>query len=227
MVNKLREFERSFVETAGILGPILAPIPSAVMILDSTHKHLDFHIIIAAIVAIVVELLGISTISNAMTIYEYNRTKRKSDERAPIAIAAVFVGFYFLSVFMLVIFLEITNGQQVFAKAFMPFLTVSGLGVMVMRKEHNERLERIEDEKENARIARKKRREEKKTVHPAVHKLSTGVHIDEHIVQTMNSGEHINMSTLAKQLDISRTTLYKRVNRLKEKGLIRTNGNIR
>ena len=93
--------------------------------------------------------------ATALTLREYNKTRRKTDPTAPVGLAISLVGVYFGSITMLTILLDTTPGLAAYAPLAFPILSLSGVAVLALRADHRQRLAAIEAERQERRDARR------------------------------------------------------------------------
>ena len=87
----LQRIESALVEFAATVGPWMAPVPTAYLVGRALVVHLGYPLLIAICGGVVIELLGLSSTNVALTFYEYNQEKRKSDQEAPLWLATSLV----------------------------------------------------------------------------------------------------------------------------------------
>jgi len=118
--------ERSAVRLVSKLAPWLAPFPSAFFVARSSVAHLALPGWVAAVVAAVIEALGIVTVHTALWMSDWNRTKRKSDPAAPTWVAVALVGVYLATTLSMIVVLETFPQMSTFAPAMFPFMAMVG-----------------------------------------------------------------------------------------------------
>lgn len=161
--NLLAKIENALTEAAATIGPWLAPLPTAWLVGQSTLDHLRWPQVVAVIAGIVIELFGLAATGQALALYEYNKTRRKSDPAAPVAFAALLVAGYFAVAVTLTVILDIYPQSARFAPAIFPALSLAGVGILALRYDHRKRLEDIEQERRERAQERERRRQEKQT----------------------------------------------------------------
>jgi hypothetical protein len=151
------------------LAPWLSPLPTAYLVYDRTIVYLNWPAWVSLVSAITLEFLGLAATITLLDLYNYNRTKRKSDPAAPLLLVTVITAGYFLSAEGLTVILDIATKPQNqwiaadFAPAVFPVLSLAGVVLLAVRSDHNRRLDAITESKRVARVARQKRKEEKRT----------------------------------------------------------------
>jgi len=154
MQRILESIESNLTALAATVGPWLAPLPSAFFVWRAGVNHLALPGWVAFVAAGVIELLGLAATAQALTIYEYNTARRKSDQAAPLVLAVALVGVYFLGVIALTVALEVLPDLATFAPALFPVLSLAGVGVLALRLDHRRRLEAIQAEKAERKAER-------------------------------------------------------------------------
>jgi len=83
-INLLDDIEEIFLAFASRLGPYLAPVGPAYFVGRSVFNHLQANLIVAIIMAIALEFLGVTTTKTTLRCWLWNnQTKRKTDPLAP------------------------------------------------------------------------------------------------------------------------------------------------
>ena len=123
--------------------PWLAPVPSAALVVNATQKHLQWSEPIAVIAGAVIEGLGLTSTSTALTLWDWNARKPANEPKAPFWIAAVLVGVYFASTISLTVVLDANSGLTHIAPAIFPILAIVATVNIALRSQHAHRLERI------------------------------------------------------------------------------------
>ena len=142
--------------------PWLAPVPSAALVANATQKHLKWTEPIAVIAGVIIEGLGLTSTSTALTLWDFNARKDDREQKAPFGIAALLVGVYFVSTIALTVVLDANSGLTQYAPAIFPILAIVATVNIALRSQHTHRLERIAAAEEAARIAAEKVEEERK-----------------------------------------------------------------
>lgn len=154
-----KSLEERFTDTLAGFGPWLAPIPSAAMVSNAMLKHFVWVTEpVAMASAVVVELLGLTTASTALTLYDYNAQRSADEPRAPFWLAAVLVGVYFASTIALTVIMEIVPGWMVAAPALFPILALVGTVNIALRRSHAGRVKAIADRKAEQQAEQERQR---------------------------------------------------------------------
>lgn len=131
------------------VAPWLAPIPSAALVYRASQQHFQFSPLISIILALVIETLGLTSINNALSLWDFNQSRRKNDKPAPLFIAVMMIVFYLISTIGLTYFLEVYSGLSKIGVIFLPFLGIMG-GINIAlhsdleRRRQNILLEKVE-----------------------------------------------------------------------------------
>ena len=140
-------------------SPWVAPLVPALMTYQNMITHLGFPAWAAWAAAICVETLGLSSIQTAVSFWQWNDSKSKSDPKAPVMVAILTGGFYLLTVLTVNAMLDDAPGVYRLAKALLSSLSVCAGVILALRAGHARRMA----ETEQARLDRKAERQEKRT----------------------------------------------------------------
>jgi len=244
MQRILESIESNLTALAATVGPWLAPLPSAFFVWRAGVNHLSLPGWVALVAAGVIELLGLAATAQALTIYEYNTNRRKTDQAAPLVLAVALLGVYFLGVIALTVALEVLPELVTFAPALFPVLSLAGVGVLALRLDHRRRLESIVQEKAERKAERQAARQAiiNQPSSEPVKLPSTGGKVDANL-DRLNAGRQaaldrrldslldiyldnpgLQPSDAARRLGTSRQTIYAYLERLESAGRIRRNG---
>jgi DNA-binding transcriptional ArsR family regulator len=136
----MQNLERNTIKVVAKLSPWLAPLPSAYFVGRSAMIHLALPLLVAVIVAAIIETLGLATVHTALWAYDWNTRKRKSDPSAPVILAVTLGGVYIVATLGLVVFLEVWPMLATYAPAIFPALAVVGAVnlALISRQEQRE-----------------------------------------------------------------------------------------
>lgn len=157
----LQQIELSIVAIAGRAGPLLAPVPTAYLVYAATLRHLAWPWSIAVVAAVVIECLGLASTGLALELYDYNKRKLISEPNAPVKLAGVLVGLYFVVAIGLTVLLDTYPSAAHFAPAIFPMLSLTGVSIMAIRSDHKQRVE-INARAKTERAEERKSRQEAK-----------------------------------------------------------------
>jgi hypothetical protein len=121
--------------------------------------HLAWPPIVGVVAAVVIECLGLATTATALTLWDYNQGKRKSDPSAPFALALALVAVYFVTAVGLTVALDIAPDLAVYSPGVFPFLSLTGVSVLALRSDHQRRLQVIASVKSERQARRQSRRQ--------------------------------------------------------------------
>ncbi len=153
--------ERTLVSNVAATVPWLAPIAPAYMAWHNSVNLLSWPIWVAWMVAAAIEGLGMSVVSTAFELWDWNDTKKDKDQNAPVLIAVAAVIFYLSVVIIVNVLLEL--GWPVWiAKALLSLLSVPAVVTLALRSQHARRMDVKHAEDEIRREERKEEREFKR-----------------------------------------------------------------
>lgn len=147
--------ERTLVDNIAATVPWLAPIAPAYMAFENTHTVFGWPSWVAWTVALAVEGLGLSAISTAFRLWEWNDTKRVSEQAAPLGAALGAAGMYVLVVMVVNVILDGGGFWEKTAKAILSLLSVVAGVVLALRSQHARREAAREQERAERRAARR------------------------------------------------------------------------
>lgn len=154
--------ESTAVDLVARLSPWLAPLPTAYLTATATVKHLSWPTQMGAVAGVVIESLGLASVSTALELREYNATKRKSDPTAPFGLSVALAGVYFGAVTSLTVALDTIPSMATFAPLAFPILSLAGVTVLAIRRDHRRRIEAIAQQKAERRATRATRKSAQK-----------------------------------------------------------------
>lgn len=162
-----RVLEATLIDNLAATVPWLAPIVPAYMIYHSLTVVIQFPLPVAILSAIVVEFLGLVTVSTSVQFWTWNDSKRQADPGAPVWLAVITAVAYLLIVITTNVILDLRSPiEQLLAKALLSTLSVSAAMTIAIRSQHARRLAEIEKDKAQKRedrlLARNLRSEETK-----------------------------------------------------------------
>jgi len=141
------DLERFLVKYIARLGPWLTPLLPAYFIQRALQSRLDVHWAWAWIGAFALETVGIAAVFVLIDMHQYNLSKRKSDPPAQVGWAIVATVAYYVTAFLLVLFVEFIPDVIKFAPAAYVILGGSSAGILGLMANHRAMLEKIEGEK--------------------------------------------------------------------------------
>ena len=131
------DIENLALEFATRLGPWLAPIGPAYFVGRSVYHNLNAHWVIAVVMAIAIECVGIAASHCALRCWTWNQTKRKSDPEAPFILMVWLSLVYFGAAFSLAILTEVIQELATYAPAvFLGLAAVAYVTIGVAMKLH-------------------------------------------------------------------------------------------
>jgi heme exporter protein D len=151
----MRAIETRITDLIAGLAPWLAPIPTAYLVGRATLGKLGWPLAVAICAALIVESLGLTATNTALTLYQYNRQRRKTDPAAPFGLAAGLVGAYVAVAVGLTVALDVAPSLAHYAPAIWPALSLTGVTLLALRSDHARRLDLIQADKQERRDARR------------------------------------------------------------------------
>ena len=148
------ETEATVIGLVAATIPWLAPIIPAYVAYQNMLSVLGFAPWLSFLGALVVEFLGLSSIHTAVQFWDYNRTRRKVDEAAPVYVAAAVGAFYLAVVLTVNVILDNAPVDQLIAKALLSLISVPAGVTLAIRAQHSRQLLQVEAEKQEKREER-------------------------------------------------------------------------
>lgn len=246
--RNIDNFENGAIDLVAKVAPWFAPIPTAYLVGRATVNHLEWPVAIGVLAAGVIESLGLVTCATALDLYQFNQNRRKNDPPAPFWLAAFLIFLYFIVAVLLTVVLDTQPSWSVIAPAIFPFLSLTGVTVIALRKDYQKRLQRIADEKAERKAERQvnhefQRQDMNSLFEPsASNKLSNNGHLDmnlnrlqagrkakldnrlDKLLDAFRVNPSMGISDAARVLNVSRQTIYSYIDQLEHSGKIRRNG---
>jgi hypothetical protein len=154
-----RAIETTLIDNIASMAPWLAPVIPAYMAWHSMITSLLFPPMIAFAGALVVEFLGLSAVSTTFTFWDYNDSKRKTDQGAPVAVALITSIFYLAVILLVNVVLDNSPFVERLAKGLLSSLSVVAAVILALRSQHSRRLQAIEQEKTDRKELRLTRKD--------------------------------------------------------------------
>jgi len=164
----IRESEASVVNLLSSIAPWLAPLAPAYLSFHHMTTYLDYPVYIALAVAIVVEVLGLASISTILAFWSHNKRYSKTEYKKAPTMIAVFSFVSYLGIVLLInvgidasriMGTESTQGWMIIgARAMLTLLSVPAAIILAVRTQHKELIDGLREEKEMRRRDRKMRR---------------------------------------------------------------------
>ena len=202
--------ERAIIDLASAVVPYLVPIIPAYLMYDHAVRHMGFEDWIAITAGIVVELLGLASVSTAVRFFLYNRrfkkdAKNENPNKAPFKQAMIIYASYVVIVLIVNVILEWQNstrsGWTITAIAAFSLLSFPSGWLVALRTGFAEMLE----EKESARANQNQGGTPKpqKKVNASDKKAEILQLLDTHFQQT---GEVLKPSQISARLNLDNET---------------------
>jgi len=146
------------LKSASALTPWVAPIPSAFFVARSAVQHLDCPLPIAILLALVIELLGLTGIHTWLRLSNWNLSKRKSDPPAPAHLGLLLAGLYAFLTLGMILVLDVLPSLAHFMPAVTPLLALVGAFNLALLSQQEQREAAARIEREQRKAARADRR---------------------------------------------------------------------
>lgn len=217
----IRETEGSIVNFLSAFAPWLTPIIPAYMTFQHAQNTLGFPLWIAATSALVVEILGFSSVSTLLAFWFYNRRNSAESKKAPIFLVVIAFSFYLSLVVFSNVLLDSFPGSawaENAVRAFFTLQTIPAALLVSVRTQHRALLKEIAREKEekekykeqDGRTSRSARpvpeliQKHSKMGRPSIHQSKVFSYLDEHYSKT---GEVASFSEIMDALNLPQSTV--------------------
>ena len=250
--TSVRSVEAWVTDTIAGLIPWLAPIPSAVLVANATMRHLAWSLPVAIVAGLIIEGLGLTSTSTALTLWEWNARRPADEPKAPFWLAGLMVAVYLVSTIGLTVVLDMDVTLVHIAPSLFPILALVGTINIALRSQHKHRLERINFSERQARIdaeidkaERKAERDERRkaklaeasmnasndaTIDGLINKLQAGraakkATIIDAMLDAYRVNPHVGDTELGGMVGVTRQTVYNYKHELERAGRVHINGN--
>lgn len=162
--NWIRGTESSIVNFLSAIAPWGAPLPAAYMSYQHMMGILHFENWVAFPAAAVIEILGFSTVSTAMSFWVHNQRNKDGKDKAPIWVVLVAFAFYLGIVITMNVAIDANTGTEneklaiIIVRALLTLMSIPAALVMAVRTQHNElvKLISIEAQREQEQLERER-----------------------------------------------------------------------
>jgi hypothetical protein len=244
-LSKIDNFENNVIDLVAKIAPWLAPIPTAYLVGKATVVHLEWPPAIGFLAGVVIESLGLVSCATALDLYQFNQNRRKNDPPAPFGLAVIMILIYFLVAVFLTIVLDIQPDWSLVAPAIFPLLSLVGVTEIALRKNYQDRIQKIANEKADRKAERQmsssNRRQDLQGSGQAslsdnlsnngqfdmnLNRLQAGrkAKLDsrlDRLMDTFRVNPSLRISDAARLLNVSRQTIYSYLEQLENAGKIR------
>jgi hypothetical protein len=241
--------ETFIMDQASTLVSWFAPIPSAYLVSRATINHFHWGLFMGIITAGIIEILGFTTVYTTLVLWTYNRNRRKVDETAPVQVAAILIGFYLAATTGLTVFLDINPQLAHFSPVLFPSVALVGMVNLGLHRDHKRRLESIANEKAERKEIRQANRQanrqdssDKSSNHAKslvpergnpdikMDRLQAGRKAklesrQNQMLTIFKIDPHKPIADVAREMKVSRETVYSYMEQLTQQGRIHKNGN--
>jgi len=159
--------EAILVAVVGRVACWLAPLPSAVLVANAASGLFELVGVWAAIIAVVLELVGLVTSNLWLNAQEWNRTKRANDPPANENMAKGLMAVYFITAFLLLLAVEVPRmiaERSIGGLTALLFPVISLVGILALNERMLQwhRVKAMIDDKTEKKTAREERAEKKR-----------------------------------------------------------------
>jgi len=165
LVKLNRATENLLIDVVASYSPWVAPLVPALETYQNMITHLGFPAWASWAAAICVETLGLSSIQTAVSFWQWNDSKNKSDPKAPVLLAILTGSFYLLTVLTVNAMLDDSPGVHRLAKALLSSLSVCAGVILALRAGHARRMAETEQVRQERKTERATRRTERVALH--------------------------------------------------------------
>jgi len=164
--NAVNDAEDSFINLLCVIAPWLVPIIPAFLTYWHTARDLNFPIWVAWTAAVVVEVLGLSSMRTSISFFEHNKRYSKDVNKAPFALTIGTYVFYLVVVLTVNVLLDVTNGVtwvNVIAIGLFSLLSLPAGVLISVRTQHSELLKELSERRTRTNEHRHSERTEERT----------------------------------------------------------------
>lgn len=225
--------EVSLIRVVARMASLLAPLPSAWFIGRSVYYHLLYQwhlevpelvsVAVAAVAGLAIEMLAISSVFLASSLYRWNHhgqvSKEHGWERAPVGVAILVTSIYFLVAIYLLVVLEAIPDLARYSAIAFPVLAAVGAVNWALFQQHQDRLDRyglkwsFRVRRNSDEIATESRKE------PAIPEYKPQG-LDLKIMEAYRHEPEASYADISGLLGVGRSTVGSRAKRLKEAGIL-------
>ena len=228
----VRSSEASLVNLLSAIAPWAAPLAPAFLSYTHMVNNLAFPVWVAMSVAIVVEILGLSTISTALSFWSHNKRYKTEYKKAPVGLVIVAFSFYLAIILTMNVLLEAYDGPQthIIAKALLTLLSIPAALILAVRTQHTELLNEIKEDKEAKRMTRSfaLRTNEPNELRTDTERLSKFVHppvkkqaIEDYLEKEYLTGRIADVREIVANIGVAKSTASEtRKHWMEKKGLV-------
>lgn len=146
--------EGLLVDIISSYSPWVAPLVPAFMTYQNMTTRLGFPMWAGMAAAICVETLGLSSIQTAVSFWQWNDSKGKSDAKAPVFLAVLIGGFYLVTVLTVNAMLDDSSVVYRLTKALLSSLSVCAGVILALRAGHARRMSEAEQTRQERKAER-------------------------------------------------------------------------
>lgn len=146
----IRNTESSIVNFISVFAPWLAPLTPAYMTYQHASSVLKFPAFFAISGAVLVEVLGFSSVSTFLSFWFYNRRNKADSKRAPIEVVIFAFLFYLALIVFSNVLLDTYPSERwagITVRALFTLQTIPAALIVAVRTQHKDLLSEIAKEK--------------------------------------------------------------------------------
>lgn len=147
----IRDTESSLVNLLSAIAPWGAPLAPAYMAYHGMTARLGFAPAVALVLAFVIEILGLATVSTTIQFWQHNRRQRAEYRRMPVLVPAGMFAAYLLIVITVNVLLELPLPDSyqvpVIARALLSLLSIPAAVTLAIRTQFAELKREIQNAK--------------------------------------------------------------------------------
>jgi CRP-like cAMP-binding protein len=246
--DSIRNTEASLVNLLSAIAPWGAPLAPAYMAFHGMVDRLGFSLPVALVLAGVIEILGLATVSTAIQFWQHNRRQSAEYRRMPVIVPAGMFAFYLAVVVTVNVLLELPIPDQyhipVIARALLTFLSIPAAVTLAIRTQYAElqrEIKAVEDarklEKEQRKIEERERKERERRAQQAERMAQEERNRQEREWQALSSREKMlsfftqypdaTLEDAGKAVGVSRQRAGQILGELESEGLVHRNGKVK
>lgn len=150
----VEQLENLLLSIATKIGLWITPLVPAFFVHRAMMQNLDTPVIWAWIAAAALEIVGLGATKNLLRAYTWNQEKRKTDPPAPITWNIVAATIYYITAFLLVLFIEFYPSMIRVAPAAFVVLSGTAALVIALSADHTRRQRLVSERSVNRSVTR-------------------------------------------------------------------------
>lgn len=159
MNHAIERTEGSLVNLLSALAPWGAPLAPAYMAYNGMSSKLGFESTVALIIAGVIEILGLATVSTTIQFWQHNRRYKAEFRKMPVIIPAGMFSIYLAVVITVNVLLELPDTADniyvpTIARALLSLLSIPAAVTLAVRTQYTQLREEIASSRIRAKLER-------------------------------------------------------------------------